>query len=851
MDRERLESLVSDYLDGMLAGAEADELVGALRTDPEARRYFILAADQELALDDLAQSVGEEVFPAKEEDDFVDVGAGCGVPCSPAQSSQRRRQVSRRRSVAVRGSRRLVHARAHTAGKVAAVAAAAAAVIVAAVLVTRSVPTEPGQTAQRTPTPAAASARNTEPPGREPRTISRTDPDSGLPIIDQVDPDPSSIVQVPPAPDPVIEPAVPQDTPPAATVDPKVVENKNKPDVSSGVLARAVKVRGTVRYARGAEGDWKNAVDSLAFYDGDRIDAGSGRIDIDINGAVVHVNRGAGLRLARSRVIGVDGAETESPVVALAGGEVYIEDGVGRVHVLTPDIFVRPTGTKYEVSKGSGETYVAVAEGAVAVHVLPNEEAVAADASRIDLRRLWGDPAAVAAGSRARASRGGRLEGTEKVEIDQLVRWVREADDGAAWVKASPAAMPAGALVARPGTLSKIKPAAGQTVWLSGGEYAVETLSGSGTAEAPVKYRPAPGEKVVFTKTLTVTGEHVWLWGVAFSGGEDKSLNVGPGTDLRIINASIMGRGNFTLRENAVDAEAYGCLIYRNGAAGFAVQNRSGDSFKWIVDNIVFEQGFVGINASGGAKSEIENVHIEGNILFANGFDSQGRSRSFAQILAGREDPAVTRGMRVVDNAAYLPKEDRVGVDPPRGIWLGYTSRNNRDIICTGNYVSGGKYPLYMAPWTGRIDVSRNTFLGGGEVWLATPMPGVKENAEVSKPAGIHAVKRVNRYEPGRVHVAVFNWDRLDKVKVDMEGVLKPGTAYRLVSAYDAARNDWGRSVAQGIYSGGTIEVPMKSGRSKWEPEFGAFILLRDYMPKEDLELLSKMRTSWANSFGK
>src|SRR6185437_8871425 len=35
------------------------------------------------------------------------------------------------------------------------------------------------------------------------------------------------------------------------------------------------------------------------------------------------------------------------------------------------------------------------------------------------------------------------------------------------------------------------------------------------------------------------------------------------------------------------------------------------------------------------------------------------------------------------------------------------------------------------------------------------------------KPSGVRVFVRPNRYEPGRAHVVVYNWDRADTVEID------------------------------------------------------------------------------------
>jgi len=64
MDPERLEDLISDYLDGTLSPEEVEELTRELRSSPEARRRLLTAADQDLAVQELARSLDRSETPA-------------------------------------------------------------------------------------------------------------------------------------------------------------------------------------------------------------------------------------------------------------------------------------------------------------------------------------------------------------------------------------------------------------------------------------------------------------------------------------------------------------------------------------------------------------------------------------------------------------------------------------------------------------------------------------------------------------------------------------------------------------------------------------------------------------------
>jgi hypothetical protein len=233
---------------------------------------------------------------------------------------------------------------------------------------------------------------------------------------------------------------------------------------------------------------------------------------------------------------------------------------------------------------------------------------------------------------------------------------------------------------------------------------------------------------------------------------------------------------------------------------------------------------------------------VEGNIAFGNGLAASERRDTFAQILVGRDAPAATRNIRVVDNCTWLPQRGGPDViSDGKGIMLGFDSPNNENVICTGNYAAGGDKAFRVAPWTGRVDISKNIF--AGNVVGLPGAPGMGDSVALT-PKGVHAVARVNRYEPYRVHLAVYNWDRGAVARVDLHDVLMVGGAYKVFSVYDAEQFKWDKPAAEGVYGGGVIDIPMKTGW-RWEPDFGAFIVVREYARKADLELLKKAREGW------
>jgi hypothetical protein len=81
-------------------------------------------------------------------------------------------------------------------------------------------------------------------------------------------------------------------------------------------------------------------------------------------------------------------------------------------------------------------------------------------------------------------------------------------------------------------------------------------------------------------------------------------------------------------------------------------------------------------------------------------------------------------------------------------------------------------------------------------------------------PHGVWTVIRPNRYEPGRGHVIVYNWDRADSVEVDLSEVLREGAEYELRDVQDFH----GEPLAAGLYEGGSVTLPLPETASAAQP---------------------------------
>ncbi len=64
---------------------------------------------------------------------------------------------------------------------------------------------------------------------------------------------------------------------------------------------------------------------------------------------------------------------------------------------------------------------------------------------------------------------------------------------------------------------------------------------------------------------------------------------------------------------------------------------------------------------------------------------------------------------------------------------------------------------------------------------------------------------RPNRYEAGRGHAVVYNWQELDAVEIDLSSVVSIGASFQIFNVLDSDH-----PVLTGIYSGGTVSVAME-----------------------------------------
>jgi hypothetical protein len=371
----------------------------------------------------------------------------------------------------------------------------------------------------------------------------------------------------------------------------------------------------------------------------------------------------------------------------------------------------------------------------------------------------------------------------------------------------------------------------GDTIWLRGGTYAAPRFTSNltGTPSAPIIVRQYPGERATLDgagatpdqpETLQIRGAYTWYWGfeitnsdpvrvVATTCTRNNAVTLASSTGVKLINLVIHDAGQgIGYTSSAINSEIYGTLVYNNGCLdslrghghGIYVQGVSSDT-KRINDNIIFNQFGMGVHAYGSKTATLDNLRLDGNIVFDNGILTQpGDFAGNRNILIGGATPV--QAPSLVNNIGYYPLSALRAANFNLGYLNGAT-----DLLLKSNYIAGGFQALEIdcnyAPCTYK-DLSDNTVIGIIENFAGPPYPYASNVHYAKPPVQVDVFVRPNRYEPDRANIAIFNWPQYPYVTVDVAAALKPGDAYELRDA----QNFFGPPILSGVYAGDPLRVP-------------------------------------------
>jgi hypothetical protein len=400
--------------------------------------------------------------------------------------------------------------------------------------------------------------------------------------------------------------------------------------------------------------------------------------------------------------------------------------------------------------------------------------------------------------------------------------------------------------------------------------------------------------------SLAVRGAWVTFWGFEITNSYADRSRTNPNTGLvqpwrgdgvdvyapnvKFVNMVIHDAG-IGIYDKQDGTEIYGCVFFYNGNNKNEHALYLGNRYdtKLVADNIIFDQGGYGIHSySASTTSAQSGLTFEGNAVFNNGILTLDDMTTM-NFLVGGEAGVPAERITIRDNYIYAPPGNKPNKNI--GVMMGYADQGNRDLTITGNYIVAGQaqqirywqnvisnantvYSTEVNTSYADVDLkmpagvstsayswNNNTYFGGllsgGQFLfnLSTPIgfatwqlqTGLDANSELIqnlslRPNGVQTFVRPNKYEAGRGHIVVYNWNHNATVTVDVAAVgLKVGDQFEVIDA----QNYFGTPVTKGTYDGNPINVPMnltimsrpvgnvERVPSHTSPEFAAFIIRR------------------------
>ena len=385
------------------------------------------------------------------------------------------------------------------------------------------------------------------------------------------------------------------------------------------------------------------------------------------------------------------------------------------------------------------------------------------------------------------------------------------------------------------------------------------------------------------------------------------------GPNTKFINLVIHDVGvGIGFWRQAVDSEVYGCIIFNGGqfdnseggrghGHGIYTQNNTGT--KQIVDNIITSFFGWGLHIYPN-PGELKGYEIVGNAIYDNGRWA-GDSVRYNNLIVNGYGSFGPERITIANNYLYhSPSQRALSQFSDADACLQCAdSVSSKDLTVRDNYIVNGLPSLFLGGWKNAV-VTGNTIAGsdflaglapgalskmsGGSwdrnryiVTTSASRPfglngdrvdfqqwrsgtGYDANSEVlqGRPSGPEVFVRPNQYEPGRAHIIVLNWNRQDRVDVDVSGVLNRGDRYEVRNAADYL----GEPVSSGTYNGGALSLPlmqlpvtpalgMRSSEIASDDEFGVFVVTNKPVDAEPalpgLALPSRSRSAVSRSQGR
>ncbi|MBK9961714.1 MAG: T9SS type A sorting domain-containing protein [Saprospiraceae bacterium] len=417
----------------------------------------------------------------------------------------------------------------------------------------------------------------------------------------------------------------------------------------------------------------------------------------------------------------------------------------------------------------------------------------------------------------------------------------------------------------------------GDTVWIRGGRYLGQDSTGgvngicytchtNGSESQPIIFRNYQNERVTLDGksngiilNLGSNCSYTWFWGleVMSSSTAPREYTNDPGhpnrgnisctaPSIKFINMILHdGADGIDIWIGSKNAELYGCVIYNNGwdiagsghGHGIYTQNDTSGTIK-LHDNIFFSSFGYNVRVWSTGRT-IDNYDIQGNIIFNGGSCSEnknGDTRTHNFFIVPNNPNAPCKNLVVKHNFTFS------GTNMPRppvnafGLNYGTVDMTLDSNILTCQTRIGGTGVKLL----GTTSVKGNKILGGihptkGYYLWGFTADDFPENdySETLPTTGLQYFIRINKYETGRAHLVIYNWENSPSVKIDISNIgLKSGERIAVINVTDLYSD-----TLNYIYNGNDlIDVPM-TGHSAAQaigstkkpvsqfPGFGVFII--------------------------
>lgn len=410
----------------------------------------------------------------------------------------------------------------------------------------------------------------------------------------------------------------------------------------------------------------------------------------------------------------------------------------------------------------------------------------------------------------------------------------------------------------------------GDTFWLRGGLYRLGKANTKlqGLPGQPITIRQLAGERARIQGSITIfesLGHVVFRDFELFSADTNRiSSQVRVGfhpTDIKIVpgiasyapNVSWINliihdhvRHGIYISELSSNNLVYGCIIYNNGwvspdnAEGHSLYVQSAGGPQVLMDNIAFNSAGANFHVYESAPGKtLTRVTLEGNVAFHAG--GLSRTRRYRDWIVGTDAPAgAADAIQFLENFGY----HHTGSPSLPQVQIGRDGTNGT-VVIMGNYMRLG---LQLNRWA-QVIFFNNVFIPvpldqivriprpvlAAATPLTDPSPaqpvdpfatfawnsslfdfsgwsrtaGVDQKSAPGGDAmtGIALFVRPNRYEPGRAHIVVYNWDQRSTIPVDVGNVLARGKAYTVRNVQDLSAPP----VLEGVFDGSPLLLPMRA----------------------------------------